>query len=97
MDNERRRLCAWFEAKVKKKFEISDQEGNLLGEWTLKQVERLALVEVIEGKEIDSYWLKFDSKTQWHDGLYKLKAEDEEQVILYANALSATEMQASVN
>lgn len=97
MDIEKRRICAWFEDKVKQKFEISDQQGNHLGEWTLKEVKRLSSIEVIDGEKKDSYWLKFDSKVQWHDGLYLLKAEDGEQIILFANALSPTEMQASVN
>ncbi|MGJ8656443.1 MAG: hypothetical protein ACSHX6_08325 [Akkermansiaceae bacterium] len=97
MDNEMRRLCAWFETKLEQKFEIYDQEGNQLGEWMLEEVERLPSFKTSEGEELDCYWLKFDSKTQWYDGQYHLKAEDGERVVLFANALSATQMQSSVN
>lgn len=97
MDNENRRLCDWFEVKVDQKFEISDQEGNHLGQWTLTEVTRLSPVAIIDDKEQDSYWLKFNTEEQWHDGLYHLKSEDGEGALLFANSYSATEMQVTVN
>jgi len=97
MDSEKRRFCTWFEEKVDQKFEISDQEDNYLGQWTLKEVRRTTPVQLVDGVEQDSYWLRFDSTVQWYDGLYQLKAEDGGLVILFANAYTATDMQVTVN
>lgn len=95
MANSERQKSSWFAERVGLIFEIIDGEGELKGEWLLSKVDGFDSNHLAEGE--DSYSLEFQTFEGWTSGLYRLRSDSGDVVVVFATPLAENVVQVIVN